>query len=149
MHSPLCLRSVYQPGKHHRRRYRRSVLYVNESESVTGRNCFNGRAAALQRNRSFTKEEIEAYRRSKKKAEEELRAAASSPADGTQVSCTPCIVLFVSIESAIDMTFHIRKRFIHCQDQYMSGDAGSECERLNFMEMKTDAWEKLIKDSGW
>lgn len=46
------------------------------------------RAVAYQRNKSFTKEEIEAYWRSKKKAEGELRKATSSPTDGGQVSDT-------------------------------------------------------------
>ncbi|KAK4782311.1 hypothetical protein SAY86_016413 [Trapa natans] len=67
----------------------------------------------LQRNRSFTKEEIEAYWRSKKKAEDEL---ASSPADDT-----------------------------HTQEGSMAEDA----RRSNFMELRADAWENLIKNNDW
>ncbi|OWM75052.1 uncharacterized protein LOC116212923 [Punica granatum] len=81
--------------------------------------------AAYQRNRSFTKEEIEAYWKSKKKVEEELRKATSSSSD--------------------DVSQEAGTKYQRSKSPPMTNDA----KGANFTEMEAAAWEKLIKTNGW
>ncbi|KAK4751401.1 hypothetical protein SAY87_004883 [Trapa incisa] len=99
---------------------------------------------AFERNKSFTKEEIEAYWRSKKKTdgeEEEDQEEATSPCSPTWSVCSDDLYHHYGYGGTDGRTDKVFRRL-----NSLPASTADACKEDSFVEIN---WENIVKSKGW